>query len=66
MSIERITEEQMLARVASAVQKVDRHGSRGVSRVTFLEIEALVMLAVLWAAAPVNEQLAEAAQGVMA
>lgn len=66
MSIEQMTEGQMLARVASAVQKVDRHGSRGVSRVTFQEIEALVLLAVLWAAAPVNEQLGQAAQEVMA
>lgn len=36
-----MTETQMLARCARAVDKIDRHGQRGTGMVTWDEIEAL-------------------------
>lgn len=38
---ERLTNEQMLTRAARAVGKVDRYGARGVTCVSFDEIESM-------------------------
>lgn len=38
---DRMTTEEMLTRAGRAVGKIDRHGARGVTYVTFDEIEAM-------------------------
>lgn len=52
---DRLTSEQITQRAGRALHKIDLWGPRGLSMVTFQEIEALAMVAALAGVAPIAE-----------
>ena len=55
-----LTEDQVLSRAASAVTKIDLLGERGLSLVTYEEIEALAVIVIHSGVLPSIEQRREA------
>ncbi len=65
MTIEPMTEQQMLDHASSAIRKIDASGTRGAMQVTAEETIALAAIAVLCAQAPASGVLAKMAQQTM-